>query len=61
MSGFISYLFLALVVGAVSAYIAKRKGRDAMLWFLGGFFFNALAIGAVIALKDRHNRSGRPS
>ena len=47
----IKLIIVALAViltGAVSYFIAKRNGRDSMVWFLAGVIFNFLTIGLLL-------------
>lgn len=47
-------LFQAAIFGLFSAFIATQKNRDAIGWFLIGFFFSILAIFALIAIPPRN-------
>ena len=51
----IKLIIVALAViltGAVSYFIAKRNGRNSMVWFLAGVIFNFLTIGLLLFLKN---------
>lgn len=51
----IKLIILALAViltGVVSYFIAKRNGRNSMVWFLAGVLFNFLTIGLLLFLKN---------
>ena len=51
----ITLLIVALAViltGAVSYFIAKKSGKNSMVWFLAGVIFNFLAIGLLLFLKN---------
>lgn len=42
-----------LIFGGFSAFIAKEKKRDEVIWFILGFFFSILALLALIAIPER--------
>jgi steroid 5-alpha reductase family enzyme len=51
----IKLIIVALAViltGVVSYFIAKRNGRNSMVWFLAGVIFNFLTIGLLLFLKN---------
>lgn len=58
MERYLGLAALALVTGAVSALIAKKKGRDAVTWFLAGIFFNLFALASVAFLKNLKEKRG---
>jgi hypothetical protein len=41
-----------MLTGTVSCFIAKRNGRNSMVWFLAGVIFNFLTIGLLLFLKN---------
>jgi steroid 5-alpha reductase family enzyme len=51
----IKLIIVALAViltGVVSYFIAKKNGRNSMVWFLTGVIFNFLTIGLLLFLKN---------
>jgi uncharacterized paraquat-inducible protein A len=46
-------LFQAVIVGSFTAFIAKEKKRDALAWFVLGFFFSLIALLALIAVPTK--------
>jgi hypothetical protein len=60
-------IVLALLIGCLSAYVAKKRGRDTTLWFVLGVFFQFLALIVLLLLpsaaaqeeaaKKRNNQS----
>jgi hypothetical protein len=49
LSNFLNFAFI-LLCGWLAAYIAAKKGRSAIIWFLLGFFFNIFALLVLIFL-----------
>ena len=45
------FVFL-IITGAVTAWIASNKGRNAIGWFFAGFFFHFIAMIIVACLSD---------
>lgn len=58
MGRYVVFAVLALVTGAISALIAKKKGRDAAAWFLAAIFFNLFALASVVFLKALKEKRG---
>lgn len=58
MGRYFGLVVVALLTGIVSAIIAKKKGRDAVAWFLAGIFFNLFALAAVAFLKNLKEKRG---
>jgi hypothetical protein len=58
MGRYLAFAGLALATGAVSALIAKQKGRDAAVWFLAGILFNFFALAAVAFLGALREKRG---
>ncbi len=50
------WLVFALLSGIVSYFIAKRRGRDAVLYFLLGIVFNIFFLGAVLFFQNLMNK-----
>jgi hypothetical protein len=51
----IKLLIVALAViltGVVSYLIAKKSGKNSMVWFLAGVIFNFLVVGLLLFLKN---------
>lgn len=44
------HLFIAAIVGFLSAHIAKRRGRNPSIWFGIGFLFGILGILAIFLM-----------
>ena len=51
MEKYVGWLILALISGVISSVIAKRKGRDAAIWFMLGIIFNVLSVLILVNLK----------
>ena len=47
---FLVLLLLGFVPGCVTAWLASAKGRQGCGWFVGGFFFNWLAMLIILWL-----------
>ena len=43
-------VLIGIVVGFFSSKLASEKGYDTTLWFLGGLFFNIIALIAIAGL-----------
>jgi len=43
-------VLMGIVVGFFSSKLASEKGYDKTLWFLGGLFFNIIALIAIAGL-----------
>ncbi len=46
------WLVTSVVVGAVSAVIARMKGRDPVVWFFIGAALNIIALAAVLLVSN---------
>jgi hypothetical protein len=46
-------IIVGVIVGAFSSKLAKVKGYDERLWFLGGLFFNIIALVSIAGLPVR--------
>ena len=56
------YLVTAILCGAVSAWIAKEKGRSPILWFFIGAVLNVVLLTVIyISSKRRAQLSMRDS
>lgn len=51
MNGAESFFFMCLM-GAICAWIASSKGRNAFGWFCCGFFFSLIGLILIIALSN---------
>ncbi len=49
---FILIALAVMLTGVVSYFIAKKNGRNSMVWFLAGVLFNFLTIGLPLFLKN---------
>lgn len=45
-----SFVIILLVLGALNAYFAKRRGRDPIAWFFIGMLFGVLGILTIFIL-----------
>ncbi|MDP2737077.1 MAG: hypothetical protein Q8O59_04875 [bacterium] len=52
LSKYIAIAVVAVLTGVVCYFIAKKSGRNPMLWFVAGIIFNFLAIGLLLLLKN---------
>jgi len=52
------WLILSLVTGAICYFIAKKKGRNVVLWFVGGVFFSVAALAVLLITKNLKIRKG---
>ncbi len=48
-------IFIGVVTGLFSKKLANEKGYNPALWFLGGFFFNVIALIAIAGLPKKDN------
>jgi len=48
--GFGVVVFFEVLVASLCYWQARRRGRDAVGWFLTGFFFSVPAVGVLLAL-----------
>jgi hypothetical protein len=48
-------LVTCLIIGLVSAGIAKQKGKDPIKWFLIGCILNIIAIITIVFAEKKHN------
>lgn len=46
-SNFPALLFASGVIGLISAYLAHRRGKNPITWFMIGFFFGLLGVFAI--------------
>jgi len=53
---YIAWFVFALITGVVCYFIAKRKGRDATLWFIAGAIFSIFGIIILAKLKNLKER-----
>lgn len=53
MSRYLIWLLFAILSGTICAIIAKKKGRDAGLWFFGGMLFNLVALTTVLFVNNK--------
>jgi len=44
------WLFLQISFGVICAFIAQKRARNPLVWFLGGLFFSFLALIALFIL-----------
>ena len=47
-------VLLGIVSGFYSSKLASEKGYDTTLWFLGGLFFNIIALIAIAGLPVKN-------
>jgi len=52
-------IILALLIGCLSAYVAKKRGRDTTLWFVLGAFFQFLALIVLLLLPPTASQEGQ--
>jgi len=52
LSRYIAIAVVAVLTGVVCYFIAKKNGRNPMLWFVAGIVFNFAAIGLLLLLKN---------
>jgi hypothetical protein len=52
MNSYVIYVIVALASGIASAVIARKKGRDATAWFIGGVLFSIFTLLVVIKLRN---------
>ena len=51
LSRYIAIAIVAVLTGVICYLIAKKSGRDPILWFVAGIVFNFLAISLLLLLK----------
>lgn len=58
MNSYVSWLILSAITGLVCYFIARKKGRDAALWFLAGVVFNVFAVIVLAKIRNLRNQKG---
>ena len=58
MEGYFIYIATCLIIGAVSAYIAKMKEKDPVLWFIVGAILNVFALAIIANVPAVRKRVG---
>ncbi len=57
MNGYVIWLLISVVVGAIAAEIAKVRGRDPVKWFFLGMLLNVAILGLIVGVSaKRQNR-----
>lgn len=46
-------LLTSFLVGFFCAVLARRKGKDPMLWFIVGVVLNIIALGIIASMRKR--------
>jgi len=60
MNSYVAWLILSAITGVACFVIARKKGRDAALWFFIGVIFNVFALGALALIKNlKYQKGGR--
>lgn len=54
-SPYLPWIALSLLTGIACAVIAKKKGRDAALWFFGGALFSIVGVAVVSFVKNKRD------
>ncbi len=52
LSRYIAITVVVVLTGLACYFIAKKNGRNPMLWFAAGIVFNFVAIGLLLLLKN---------
>lgn len=52
LTRYIAIAVVAVLTGMACYFIAKKSGRNSMLWFMAGVIFNFLAIGLLLLLEN---------
>ena len=52
----IAFLIIWIPTALFTANVAEQKECNAILWFIGGFFFGPLALIAIAGMPDRRAR-----
>lgn len=47
-------LFLAFIIGVITAYIANQRGRNLFFWFVMGVLFGVIGLLFLLILPDRN-------
>lgn len=47
------YLVVGAIFGGFSAVVAEAKGYSPFAWFLGGLFFNLVALIAIVGMPGK--------
>jgi hypothetical protein len=58
MNSYLSWLILSVITGLVCCFIARKKGRDAFLWFLAGAIFSVFALVIIIQVRNLKSQKG---
>ena len=53
MSGYLAWIILAIITGIICYFIAKKKGKDAFVWFMTGLIFNLFAVAIIALAKNK--------
>ena len=56
MSNYLIWVGFFLLTGTTSAVIAKKKGRNALNWFLIGMVFNLFSIAIISTLQKKRKK-----
>ena len=52
LSGMTAYVIISLIMGVACYVIARQKGRNAALWFVGGVVFSIFGLVFLVMTKD---------
>ena len=52
------YAAISVVMGIICYFIAKKQGRPAVLWFVGGILFSVLGLAALVATNQLKIKKG---
>jgi len=56
MEGYLIWIVTSILVGIVSAWVAKSKGKDPVLWFAIGAALNVFVLLVIAGLQKRQRR-----
>jgi len=55
MNIYLTLVILAALTGLACYIIARKKGRDAYMWFLGGVIFNIFTLVVLLGIRSLRN------
>ena len=56
MSGYLIWIILAVATGIICYFIAKKKNKDALTWFMIGLILNIFAVVIIILIKTKQQK-----
>ncbi|MCK4554058.1 hypothetical protein KAU19_03785 [Candidatus Parcubacteria bacterium] len=57
MLGYLIWLIMAITTGTTCYFVAKKKGKDAFIWFVAGLVFNLFAVAVIALAKTKQQKT----